>query len=179
MTQADWKLSNPKKSKFRFPLTVEQYTQFMEAIQNGISIENACHLAGIAERTCHRILRRGEDLKDEALEPGTYAAECVRFWQDYKRESATYVTLHTTNINKHATASSPGQWTASAWILERKKPKEFSNQYQLNRLAEAKVKEVMQFLFQNGSDAFIEELAGLCGQLPSLSFDESESIEPG
>jgi hypothetical protein len=167
-------LARHKASKYVFPISPEQWKGLVELMQNGATLARATGIVGLNFRTVQRYLAKGKKIENQgggAL-GGTLDHSCWRLYKDVNQARQIYRQAHVNNINGHSVSDKPGKWAASAWCLQMNHPEEFCSRYQVNQLAETKMKEILQFLFQNGSDAFVEELAGLCGQLPSLKFDD-------
>jgi len=82
-------------------------------VQNGASIEDACLNCGIHKTSYYKWIKKGK--KDSE---GVYHD----FMQHMEKAQAKNKMFHINNINKHAEKS----WQASAWMLERRYPEEFS-----------------------------------------------------
>ncbi|HEY9825097.1 MAG TPA: hypothetical protein V6D19_06595 [Stenomitos sp.] len=148
----------------------------MTAIRNGCSIPIAANLAGIPSRTVEDWLSKGRKLENADIEPepGTQARGLLDFLRLYQKARSEYIATHVGNINSHATADRPGAWTASAWVLERKQPKEFSQKYLIEKIAEQRVLDLVRFLFQGApTELFREQLAQLVQLIPDLNLSEA------
>jgi hypothetical protein len=82
--------------------------------------------------------------------------------------------LHATNINAHSRQNLPGEWTASAWMLERRRPKEYAQRHIIEQITDRKVLETIKFLVENVSDSAREELAAAIQLIPDFKLNEAE-----
>ena len=93
-------------------LTKEVQAKICKYVEHGNTYERACGLTGIGESTFYAWKHRGEQ-----EEEGIYK----EFQEAVKKADDRFIAHHIENINKHSQES----WQASAWMLERKKKKEF------------------------------------------------------
>ena len=93
-------------------LTPELQSKICKYVEHGNTYERACGLANIDRSTFYRWRKQGEDEKE-----GIYKD----FKDAIKKADDRFIAHHIENINKHSQES----WQASAWMLERKKKKEF------------------------------------------------------
>lgn len=163
-----------KSNQYRFDIGPQEYATFMAGIRNGLSIDDAAWNANLTPRRVFDWLAKGEILADEDLPPHSQAWQYARFWHDFKKASSNFVGLHVANINNASTKSTPQNWTASAWMLERKRPGEYGNKYIMEKLTDQKVLDVIKFLFENATDPTREELAKLIQLIPKLNLNECQ-----
>lgn len=161
-----------KSTQYRMEITPQQYKNFMQGITNGLSIETASWNAGINPKTVRNWLEKGEILAGVDLPPHSQAWQYQRFSEDHEKSRAKFEALHAGNINSKAVTKSPGEWTASAWMLERRRSKDYGQHYQIEKQTDAKVLEVVKFLFENASEPTREELASLIQMVPSLRLSD-------
>lgn len=91
---------------------------FLKAVRLGMSNEKACDYAGIEECTFYAYTNRAE--KD--IKAGKKDTINIKFQKEYKKAKADFILRHVTRITQ---ASDNGTWQASAWLLERRQPKDF------------------------------------------------------
>jgi hypothetical protein len=168
----DRSIKRRKSTQFRMEITPQQYKDFMQGVINGLSIETASWNAGINPKTVRCWLEKGAILEGEDLPPHSQAWQYQRFSEDHEKSRAKFEALHAGNINSKATAESPGQWTASAWMLERRRSKDYGQHYQTEKQSDQKVIEFIKFLLENASEPTRIELAGLIQMVPNLKLDE-------
>lgn len=106
-------------------LNRELIDEFLTYKENGISDKDACDMCGISESTfygwvqdANKIVNGQLNMEDDALGPLK-----VELMEGMKRARAAFKAFHIQNITKAAKKS----WQASAWMLERMYPKEFSH----------------------------------------------------
>ena len=92
--------------------------------ENGLSDKDICDMVGIAQQTFYRWLKDAETGLD--TDNPTRPAADLELKQELsdglKRAKAAFKAYHIQNITKAARKN----WQASAWMLERMFPKEFS-----------------------------------------------------
>ena len=96
----------------------EPIENFFKAIKLGMSNVKASEFAGFTEKTLYEWLAKGETDLEEGLD--TIHSE---FCENLKKARAECQAFHLQNIIK---AGQNGNWQASAWILERVFPSNFS-----------------------------------------------------
>lgn len=84
-----------------------------DAIKLGMSRERAAYFCGITRQTFQGWLSRGEKAK---------AGKFKAFFDTIKKAESEAIGIHLKNIHN---ASAGGAWQASAWMLERRYPKEY------------------------------------------------------
>ena len=99
-------------------LTEELVNNLCRYVENGASYKDACIAVGIGETAFYRWLDDA-DSDDEKIK---YKDLKVKLRDSLKKANAKFKSYHLANI----TRLSNGDWKASAWILERKYPKEFA-----------------------------------------------------
>ncbi len=109
---ASKKIGRPTK------LTKETLEELLNYIRLGMPIESACGLAGIARSTYYNWKDKATPDEDGKLPPGS--AEFVDFLDTLKKVEDEAKARLLERIN-----AKTNPWQASAWILERRWPKEF------------------------------------------------------
>ena len=110
-------------------LTYKLVQQAVEMKSHGMSNADICFALGIAEGTFYRWLREDDTKLKRALSQGLKKAE------------AEYKETLLQSIMATATREKNPQWTAAAWLLERKYPDEYA---QTTRKVEAEGEDVPQ-----------------------------------
>ena len=95
-------------------LTYKMVEQAVEMKSHGMSNADICSALGIAEGTFYRWLREDDTKLKRALSQGLKKAE------------AEYKETLLQSIMATATREKNPQWTAAAWLLERKYPDEYA-----------------------------------------------------
>jgi hypothetical protein len=164
-----------KSTKYRFEIDPTTYQTFMDGIYSGSSVADSAWAAGLKPDTVYHWLEKGEILFESDAELPTHSAawQYARFFHDYKKASSQSVVKHCINIDNASIKSTPTNWTASAWKLERLRPQQFSQKYIMEKITDQKVLEVIKFLFENATDATREELASLVQLIPSLKLADA------
>lgn len=104
----------------------ERVDELLQAIRLGLSIEKASDYAGLSAIIVRRWIEAGrEEAKryedDEDADESAGSLE-YKFFCRYKKAVAEFDAGNTTRITKVAAA---GNWQASAWLLERRNPKDW------------------------------------------------------
>ena len=110
-------------------LTYKLVEQAVEMKSHGMSNVDICFALGIAEGTFYRWLREDDTKLKRALSQGLKKAE------------AEYKETLLQSIMATATREKNPQWTAAAWLLERKYPDEYA---QTTRKVETEGEDVPQ-----------------------------------
>ena len=95
-------------------LTYKLVEQAVEMKSHGCSNVDICHALGICEQTFYRWIRESDTKLKRSLSDGIKKAEA-----EYKGELLE-------SIRATATRAKNPQWTAAAWLLERKYPDEYA-----------------------------------------------------
>lgn len=95
-------------------LTTRMVEQAVEMKSHGMTNADICRALGISEQTFYRWLREEDTRLKRSLSEGIKKAEA-----EYKE-----TLLH--SIMATATREKNPQWTAAAWLLERKYPDEYA-----------------------------------------------------
>ncbi|MGB8703159.1 MAG: hypothetical protein WCD18_27385 [Thermosynechococcaceae cyanobacterium] len=165
-----------KSTQYRMEINPQQYKAFMEGITNGLSVETASWNAGIKPKTVRSWLEKGEILAGVDLPPHSQAWQYQRFSEDHEKARAKFEALHAGNINSKAVAETPGQWTASAWMLERRRSKDYGQHYQVDQMTDKKMIELVKFIFdQSPTELFREQFAAIVQMIPRLRLSETET----
>ena len=101
----------------KLTLTDELIDNLCKCISNGLNNKDACAMCGVTEDTFYKWLREAED-NNKVTNKGIK----VKLAESLKKAEAKFKAFHLGNITKSASSD----WKASAWILERKFPKEFA-----------------------------------------------------
>jgi hypothetical protein len=96
-------------------LSEEMIAELCKWIGMGLSNLDACRLCNIHEATFYRWLKNGNGARPTRMER--------KLCESLKKAEAQFKATHVANILKHA---KDGAWQASAWMLERKQPKEYA-----------------------------------------------------
>jgi hypothetical protein len=171
-------LKRSKSTSYRMEISPEAYKAFMQGILNGLGIDPASRSAGLFPATVKHWLEKGKILEGEELPENTAAWQYSRFWTDYQKARALFEASHVNNICRHSETNRKGQWTASAWLLERRRPKDYSNGFIVQKQAEAQVLETIKFIFDQSPTAlFREQFAAIVGMVPALKLSEGDEYE--
>ena len=103
-------------------LTRELIDSICTYIENGMTNKDAANLSDITEDTLYRWLREADE-KDAQGNPVPKYARQRELKQAMEKSKATFKAYHVRTIIQ----ASRKQWTASAWLLERKFPEEFAS----------------------------------------------------
>lgn len=106
--------------------TPERCADIISAISRRAPYQLAAEANGISERTLFYWLEEGANDLDNNVD-----SEFARFLQSIKRVEMQKVMEHTDMI-----AAKPERWQADAWLLERRWPKHFGANAQVNELNE-------------------------------------------
>lgn len=169
-----------KSTKHRFCCSPAEWTTFMEAIAQGMSVETASYLANLKPKTVESWLTKGralEDIEDDLL-PGTQARECVRFLGSYRSARSFFEARHVSNITSHSNSNQSGAYQASCWLLERRRYKDYSLKYQMDQESDRRVLEVIKFLMDNLSPQGQQELTGLLQLIPMFKSEFEDKDNP-
>lgn len=128
-----------RPSKF----TPERRAAIIDAIAHRIPYEYAAEANGISERTLHDWLNTAK-----VHEMNDIDSDYTEFSQAIKRAEMQKMREHTDII-----AARPARWQADAWILERRWPKHFGNNTQLQELSQR----LSRLDLEDGDDEFPEE----------------------
>ena len=109
-----------RPSKF----TPERRSAIIDAISHRIPYQYAAEANGISERTLYDWLNTAKVHELEGIE-----SDYTEFSQSIKRAEMTRMREHTDMI-----AAKPERWQADAWLLERRWPKHFGANAQVNEL---------------------------------------------
>lgn len=161
-------LSRRKSTQYRLDIDPQTWQDFFNRVRNGISFNSCCYGAGLKPANVQTWLSKGQLLSEEDLPPQHSAWQYVRFWQEFQKSRAEFESLHRANINNHATAKSPGVWTASAWSLERFDPDTYGDRYIIEKKSQEKLNTVLQALFTMGDLEFREKLAHYLQLFPDV-----------
>lgn len=101
-------------------LTDQLIDELCTYIENGMSNKDAADLCQISDVTLYRWLREADTLDDKGKEPKEYKQQ-RKLKQSIQKAKAAFKAYHVQSIIR----ASKKQWTASAWLLERKFPEEF------------------------------------------------------
>ena len=125
--------------------------------ENGLTDKDICDMVGISQQTFYRWLKDAETGvdTDNPSRPASDLELKQELSEGLKRAQAAFKAYHIQNITKAARKN----WQASAWMLERMFPKEFSRiDRQIALMADAKkdngmLDEILDYLgMVNGPD---------------------------
>lgn len=165
-----------KSNQYRFDIDPAVYQTFMNGVYSGVSVDDSAWAAGVQPRLVYMWLEKGKILfeSDADLPPHSTAWQYARFFHDYKKATAQAVMKHAVNIDSASIKSTPTNWTASAWKLERLRPEQYSQKYIVEKITDKKVLEVVKFFFdQSPTDEFREQLAALVSMIPTLQLKDA------
>lgn len=109
-----------RPSKF----TPERCSSIIDAISHRIPYEFAAEANGICEDTLYEWIKKGKQHLHSFID-----SEYAIFAEAIKRAEMTKIREHSDMIS-----AKPERWQADAWILERRWPKHYSSNAQLNEL---------------------------------------------
>lgn len=101
----------------KFYEDLDRVNRFAEYIKIGCSIKGACGSIGISESYYYGIMRRAE----ADLEEGKSNTSALNFYHIIKKAEEEFETTNLNIIKKHAV----DDWKAAAWLLERRRQKEY------------------------------------------------------
>lgn len=118
---------------------MEPYKDFLAAIQNGMDIETAAYLAGMAPASVFRLLETGKMEQERlsgtrAVKPRKEAQGALELWVEVAKRRAMSIQKHIRVINDAAT---DGDWKASKFALEHIHPRAYGNQGSNNEIEAA------------------------------------------
>lgn len=96
-------------------LSDELIAELYKWISMGLTNVDACRLCNIHEATFYRWLKNGKSGRGSSLER--------KLCEAMKKAEAEFKAIHVANIMSEA---KKGTWQASAWLLERRQPKEYA-----------------------------------------------------
>ena len=100
----------------RFIEDIDKVNRFAEYIRVGCSIKGACGGFGISESYYYKIMRQAEkDIEENIDSPE------VNFFHIIKNAEADFESTNLNIIKSHAV----DDWKAAAWLLERRRQKEY------------------------------------------------------
>ena len=123
--------------------TPEVMAQIKAAIECGQTVETACGIAGIGQRTYYRWMREDEDFNAEI-------SQAIA-----KRDAATVTRLK---------ANGKGDWKADAWLLERTSPL-FRPKQDVNVQVQKGLTDVLEAIRPLVSDGAFKEMIGAIATL--------------
>lgn len=103
-------------------LTPELQEEICKYIKQGNYAKTACLLCNISEATYYNWLERGKTSKS-----GKY----VEFLESIKK-AEKFADAYFVQIIRKAAEKHPMNWTAAAWLLERRSPQEWGNKEELD-----------------------------------------------
>lgn len=96
----------------------EPRKRFLKAIALGLTIERSCAFAGISYKALQNYLDKAKE--DDAQ--GLKKTKAQQFVKELEKAKSDFIMRHVIKITE---ASEQGTWQASAWLLERRAPKDF------------------------------------------------------
>lgn len=130
MSERPYSSKNAKKAPIDIgrpsKFTPERRSAIIDAISHRIPYEFAAEANGICEATLYEWIRTGHVHQAENND-----SEYARFSQDIKKAESLKIRHHMDII-----AERPERWQADAWLLERRWPKHYGANSQVNELNE-------------------------------------------
>ena len=126
--------NRPKRKMGRKPMVLrpEIREAILEHVRKGNYIKTACEAVGINPQTLYNWEQYAEEYRlnpDSSSSRTEYGKAYYDFVQELKRARAENVSLHVANIQE--ASKKQGQWTASAWLLERMNPSDYGRRMEL------------------------------------------------
>jgi hypothetical protein len=146
----------------QYKFTAEKQAALLDLLRVGVHPRTACDDSQVPYGTFKRWLKLGKTI-DESEQDHT-KRDYLRFYEAAKKALADAQIRHIENINK----ASAKNWLASAWLLERRYPKQWGKQT-TNNLTSPAGKPVK--IEQSGSVIFIPE------RIPDYDEKESEIVK--
>lgn len=109
----------------RSKCTLELTERICQYLRQGVWIEDACALVGIADRSFYNWMARGE-------RAWKIDGRFVQFSQAVKRARAEAAKV---SIGRIRQAGQGGTWQADAWFLERSYPQRWGRRYQQHEVS--------------------------------------------
>jgi hypothetical protein len=171
-----------KSTQYRFDISPREYTDFIEGIRLGLSVEDSAWNAKLTPRRVWDWLKKGDtyaEISDD-LVPHSSAWQYARFWQDYMHAKANMTARHVANIDhcSRTPATSSGQWQASKYLLSVKNPAQWSEQHQIEKITDQKIIQMVKFCLEHSpTPLWSEQFVTIVGLLPSLKLHEADTYE--
>lgn len=128
-------------------LTPELQRAICDNITAGLNQQDAAELAGVPPSTFYYWLKRGE-LEQNRLaqapraKPRPKETPFLEFLESVKKAQIDFKLTQVKNVEQAA----PQHWQASAWLLERRFPKEYGQQVLVRQQVERELEEVLDRL---------------------------------
>lgn len=90
---------------------------FLRCLELGLTIEDSCAYSGLPSSTYHDCMDRGKRAREAGKED-----EYTKFSDKVEKAKAEFVRNNVAIIQKAAMTRS---WQAAAWLLERRRPKDY------------------------------------------------------
>ena len=154
-------------------LTKDRIDSICTYIENGMTNADAATLSGITDRVFYKWIAQAEEALAKAEEGDkSLLRKCklqIELKESVEKAKSSFKAFHIQNI----TRASARNWTASAWMLERKYPEEFGMLDRQTVLAQ-KDKQAKQ----SEKDNLIEALRIACKDVADLAMqgDEPEDV---
>ena len=142
---------------------IDEYCTYIE---NGMTVVDSCNLCGISKESFYRWLREAE-AKDDFGRPIPKYALQRELKGAVEKAQASFKAFHVQSIIK----ASRRNWTASAWLLERKYPEEYAAIDRRTAIDANKVEEKDEH-----SDNLLEALRLSCNDVMNREGDEPEDV---
>jgi len=155
----DKTLSRRKSTVYRLFISPEEHKRFIESVQQGLTFNSSCRLAGLFPKRVKQWLERGKQLEDEGHPSNSGAAQYVRFYHDFEMAKAQYEQMHGVNINANAMGFAKTRPDVSQWALKSYYPERYEDKFKIQREANKRVNEIYQYLGSCLSDSAYAELS--------------------
>lgn len=159
-----------KSTQYRFEIGLEEYAGFITAVQDGMSIDSAAWSIGKDPSTVRTWLGKGEIFFNSIDDLVTHSAawQYARFYQDFKKAGSNFEYENLLNIKEHGHKDKNGVWVASAWLLERKMPEQYSHKYIIDRLVDRRLTDILKMVYELLTPAAAEQFASILHLIPGL-----------
>ena len=147
-------------------LTPQFIDEFCTYIENGMTAKDSCNLCSINEATFYRWLHEAEAV-DEFGRPIPKYVRQRELKDAVEKAKASFKAYHVQAIIK----ASKRNWTASAWLLERRYPEEYGAIDRRSAMDRSKVEEK-----DEQGDNLLEALRVSCNDVMSREGDEPEDV---
>lgn len=121
----------------KIKLTAELTEEICNHIKQGNYAKTACALCNISESTYYDWIRRGKKAK---------SGKFLQFLQSIKN-AEKFADAYFVQLIRQAAEKHPMNWTAAAWLLERRNPEEWGNIERLELEHSGKIKQEVEVEF--------------------------------
>lgn len=133
-------------------LNKQSHATFMQALDFGMSVENAAKLIGVSRRTVYDWIGRGEHAKKtDSRRPAD--KPYIAFADDYKKAQVVG------EFRALSVIRNDPSWQSKAWWLERSHPQTWALTSQIEKVAEEKTRSIIEQLMSALSPEAQSEVA--------------------